>query len=172
MKCHKCGAELRSEQKVCILCGTRTAAGGNFVVDEKEPFQVTSNMKKAAGAAVLLIVVLLVAQLLRVTPPDVIAKQWFDAMAQREILKAEKFHSPAFVSRMQQGMTDTRAISDYIYDEINTRQAQSSVGKAVYSGANQATVDIAMDYPDGQKRPIQVVFTKSGRRWLIDKLIY
>ena len=172
MKCHKCGAELRSEQKVCIVCGTRTAAGGNFAVEEKEPFQITKNMKYAAAGAALLILVLIVAQMLRVTPPDVVAKEWFDAMASRAIIKADKFYSPGYESRVQDGVSDSRTISDMIYEELNTKQAQSSIGKPTYNSSTQATVNIAMSYPDQPARNLQLTFTKSGRRWLIDRLVF
>ena len=174
VNCHKCGAELRSEQKVCIKCGTRTIAGGNFDVEEKQPFEITRSMKYVAAAAVLMIIVLLVAQCLRVTPPDVIAQEWFDAMAQRDYNRANQFHSPEFTSNMQTGITDTQALSDYIYDELNTKQGQGTVGKPIYTLGvpNEATVNIAMSYADGHTGAIQVIFTKIGRRWLVKKLVY
>lgn len=174
VKCHKCGAELRSEQKVCIQCGTRTIAGGNFEIHEKQPFQITSSMKKVAAAAAALVLVLLLAQCLRVTPPDAVAQTWFNAMAQRDYNKAAKFHSPDYASSMQDGISDTRAVSDFIYDELNARQAKGKVGQAVYTAgaSNQATVDIALSYPDGQARTMQVAFAKIGRKWLIERLVY
>ncbi len=174
VKCQKCGAELRSEQKVCIACGTRTAAGGNFAVEEKEPFQITSSMKKAAAAAGALILILIFALALRVTPPDVIAQKWFNAMASRQILKAQDYHSPEFVQSMQQGLSDSSAISDYIYDELNAKQGKESFGKAIYTPGvpNQASVTVNISYPDGSAQTMEIIFTKIGRRWLIERLVY
>lgn len=174
VKCRKCGAELRSEQKVCIVCGTRTAAGGNFAVDEKEPFQITAKMKKGALVAAGLVVLLVVIQLLRITPPDAIAEKWFKAMASRNYGNAERFHSENFTSSMQQGLSDTRAVSDFIFDELNTKQAKETFGQTVYTPGNpkEATVTITLTYPDQYQRPIQVIFAKIGRRWMVDRLVY
>ena len=172
IKCHKCGAELRSEQKVCLQCGTRTIAGGNFEIHDKEPFQITPTMKKAALGAGLLILLLIIIQSLRVTPPDVVAQTWFNAMANRNYNKAERFHSNAFASEMQEGVSDTRAISDRIYDELNAKQAKAAVGEAVYTQGvpTQATVNISLTYPD-YTGTVQVVLTKIGRRWMIERLV-
>lgn len=171
--CSKCGAELRSQQKVCIKCGTRTVAGGNFDYGEKEPFQITRNMKRAAAGVALLLVIILIARFLQVTPPDVVAQRWFDAMSQRELNAANAFHSPDFTAKMQPAVSDTTAISDFIYDEINSKQAKPTVGKPVIDGGGtQATVTISLSYPDGGARTIDVVFAKIGRRWLINDLRY
>lgn len=165
---------MRSEQKVCIQCGTRTMAGGNFGIPEKEPFRINRSMKWIAAAAVLVIIALLIAKAMSITPPDVNAQLWFDAMAGRDYNRAEQFHAPQFTAKMESGVTDTRAISDYIYEELTAKQGQGTAGKPVYvpGHPNEATVDIAMTYGDGHTGTIQVVFTKIGRKWLVRKLVY
>lgn len=174
VKCHKCGADLRSEQKVCIKCGTRTIAGGNYEVHDKEAFQVTRNMKIAAAAAALLVLVAILVRCLQVTPPNVVAQQWFDAMAQREINKAVLFHSPDFTANEQVGVSDPQAISDRFYEELNANQGKETLSPVTYDvpggGATQATVNINLSYPDGTSKIIQVTLKKIGRKWLIDRM--
>lgn len=176
MNCAKCGAELRREQKVCIVCGTRTVAGGNFSVGEKEPWRPTRQMIYAAGGVVLLLTIVIIAMSLRVTPPNVIAQEWFDAMVQRSTRKAQQFHSPELTSKMQTGVSDSNALSDYLYDEVNGKQGTYKIGEPIYdvpSSPTRATVTVTMSYPSGDPpREIPIGLVKAGRRWLIANVAY
>lgn len=172
--CRKCGAELRSEQKVCIKCGTRTVAGGNYFQDEKKPFEITRNMKYAGAGILLLLLIALVVRCLTVVPPDTIAERWFDAMLSRNYNAAERFQSQRFADQLQQNILDTRALSDNLWDQTHTQQGKAVVGAVVYDEGNTpptATVDITISFPDGRVATTQVVFGKYGRRWLIDNVI-
>ncbi len=177
MNCVKCGAELRSEQKVCIVCGTRTAAGGNFNVEEKEAWRPTRQMVYAAGGLAVILIIAIVAMCLKTVPPQVVTQEWFDAMVQRQYAKAEKLNSPEFTSKMQPGTSDTAAMSDFLYDEVNGNQGTYKVGDPTVdaSGSPQrAQVTVTMTYEDPSRpaRQIPVDLVKSGRRWLIANVAY
>ncbi|MGI6295286.1 MAG: hypothetical protein ACOX3G_04295 [Armatimonadota bacterium] len=170
MKCVKCGADLRSEQKVCIVCGTRTAAGGHFHVETKEAWKPSARVKYAAAGVGVLLVILLLCHIFRTIPPKIIATEWFDAMAQRSCGKAAGYHTDAFNSRMQPGVSDTHAMSEYFFDEIHNNEATYTVGEAAYPSAGHATVIVTLKYPDQRERQIPINLVKMGRRWLIDSV--
>ena len=172
MNCVKCGAELRSEQKVCIRCGTRTAAGGNFNVETKEAWRPTRKMICAAAGIALLLIILLVARSFRTIPPEDVTKEWFDLMTQRACSKAEKYHSPEFTSMMQIGVNDTLSLAHSLYDEVVNNQAQYTIGAPSFTSPNRASVIVTLKYPDKRTNPIQIDLTKSGRRWLIAHVAY
>lgn len=167
MNCVKCGAELHPDQKVCIRCGTRTVAGGNFNVETKEAWKPTRNMIIAAVGVALLLIVMLVARSFKTVPPEIIAQEWFDAMTQRSYGKAESFHSPEFTSKMQSGITDTRALSDYLFDEVVNNQAQYTIGVPTFPSPGRANVLVTLKYPDGHVNELPIDLVKCGRRWLI-----
>ena len=167
MKCVKCGADLRSEQKVCIVCGTRTAAGGYYHVEEKEPWRPSRKMIYAAAGVGLLLIVMIVAHAFRVVPPDEVTREWFGAMTRRSCGKAAGYHSPEFASKMQPGISDTHALSDYFFDETHNSEATYTIGKATYPSTDRANVAITLNYPDNRVSQISVDLEKSGRRWLI-----
>ena len=172
MKCVKCGAELRSEQKVCIVCGTRTAAGGHFHIEEKEAWKPTRNMIYAAVGVAVLLIILLIARGFRTVPPEVVTKEWFDAITQRAYSKAEQYHSPEFTSKMESGVNDTRAMSDDLFDEVVNNQAQYTVGEPSFPTQGRANVMVTMRFPDGHANEVPVDLVKSGRRWLIASVAY
>lgn len=177
MNCVKCGAELRSEQKVCIVCGTRTAAGGNFVVEEKEAWRPTRQMIYAAAGLGVILIIAIVAMCLKTVPPQVVTQEWFDAMVQREYAKAEKLNAPEFTSKMQPGSSDTPALSDMLYDEVNGNQGTYTVGSPTVdrsSSPERAQVMVTMTYQDPSRptRQIPVDLVKSGRKWLIANVAY
>jgi len=171
LNCRKCGAELHPDQKVCIQCGTRTVAGGGFYVEEKEPWKPTRNMKYAAAGVVLLLIILLVARSLRTVPPDVVAKQWFDAMLSRQCATAAKYQSESFLSSMPAGMNDTLAISDDLVENIGTTNAQYTFGSPTLDTTNTAKVPITVKYTDGRTSQLEVDLTKSGRQWQISGFV-
>ena len=168
MKCVKCGAELRSEQKVCIVCGTRTAADGHFHVEKKEPWKPTRNMIYVASGVGLLLIIMLVCHIFRTIPPDVVTKEWFSAMAQRSCQKASSYHTDDYNSRMEPGISDTFAMSDSIFDKIHNDGAKYTVGEPTYPSPGRASVTVTLKYPDDHIYEIPIELAKSGRRWLID----
>lgn len=177
MKCVKCGAELRSEQKVCIVCGTRTAAGGNFNVEEDEPWRPTRPMIYAAGCLAVILIIAIVAMCMKTVPPQTVTQEWFEAMTQRQYAKAEKLNSSEFTSKMQPGMSDTAALSDMLYDEVNGNQGTYKVGDPTIDTSRspqRAQVTVTLTYPDPSRptRQIPVDLVKSGRRWLIANVAY
>lgn len=166
MNCVKCGAELRDDQKVCIQCGTRTAAGGHFHIEEKERWKPTRTTIYAAAGVALVLIIVLIVNGLRVVPPEVIAKEWFDAMVQREYNKAERYHSRPFAEKMQDGIDDTRAISDDLLGKAGSNP-QITVSKFPSQSPAQATVMITYKSPDGELGQVFIYLAKQGRRWLI-----
>lgn len=171
MNCRKCGAELHPEQKVCLQCGTRTAAGGNFAVDEKESWRPTPNMIKAGIGVLVLIVLLLVMRGLRTIPPDQIAQEWFDSMVGRNYGKAQKYITEGFKSRMVTGVSDLRALSDNYYEEVINNQAKYTFDKPVYdipADPHTAKINLNLSYPDGQTKQIEIDMVKNGRHWIVD----
>ncbi len=172
MNCVKCGAELREEQKVCIQCGTRTAAGGHFHVEEKEAWKPSQNVKYAALAAAVVLIIVIAAMCLRIVPPEVVTQQWFDSMVSRNYGKAAKFHSPEFTQRMEQNMSDTRAVSDMIIDRLGDIRTPYTFGAPTLVTPNQATVPVSYKGPDGLPATITVSLAKTGRRWLVTSVAY
>ena len=172
MKCAKCGAELREEQKVCIQCGARTAAGGHFEVEQKQAWKPSANVKYAAPAAVLVLAIVVAAMCLRTAPPETVAKQWFDAMVSRNYVKAERFHSQRFIQHMEQTMSDTRAVSDMIIDRIGGPQTPYTFSPPTTIAPNQASVAVNYTAPDGQSGTITINLAMSGRRWLVTGVAY
>jgi len=167
VKCVKCGAELRDEQKVCIQCGMRTAAGGHFHIEEKEAWKPSRNVKCAAAGVVALLIIAVVAMSFRIVPPEVVTKQWFDSMISRDYSKAEQYHSQQFMDYMQQNMRDTRAISDELIDRLGGFQTPYTIGAPTFTAPDQATVPVTFTSPDGGPGTITVTLAKFGRKWLV-----
>ena len=175
MNCPKCGAELHPDQKVCIQCGTRTAAGGQFVVpEERQPWRPTKNVIIGAAVAVCLLVIILVALSLRVTPPDVVADEWFGAMAQRSLGKAREGLTPELQQRFGGGADELMALSDEYYTAVAQEDATYTVGKPRYDNPKKpekATVVIDLKHPGGATGQVELEFTKVGRKWLISQIV-
>ncbi len=172
MKCVKCGAQLRDNQKVCIQCGTRTAAGGNFQVEQKEAWKPSLNVKVAAAGAALLIILLIVTACLKIVPPETVAKQWFDSMVSRNYSKAANFHSQQFIAEMEQTMFDTRAKSDMIIDRLGGVQTPYTFSAPTTTAPGQASVLVKFTSDDGQPGTITISLGKFGRKWLITSMSY
>lgn len=169
VRCHKCGAELHPDQKVCIACGERTAAGGNFYVEEKEKWCPSRNQIVVAGAAALIIIMLLIAYAMRPLPPDVIATKWFTAMAQRQLGTAEGYVTEQFKENATPGQNDLRALSDNYFDIIDSNQASWTLSKPVYINPTTADIDVTMKAQGDEVGKGQIELVKIGRRWMINK---
>ena len=174
MNCVKCGAELRDEQKVCIKCGTRTAAGGHFHVEEKEAWKPSRNVIYVAAGVAFVLIVALILQGLRVVPPEIVTKEWFEAMIQREYSKAEKYHAPEFTQQMQAGVNDTTVLSERMFDEVANNRARYTIGAPKFDveyDPTTAQVPVTLSYPDHHTSPILVDLAKSRRHWLITNVV-
>jgi hypothetical protein len=172
VNCVKCGAELHEEQKVCIQCGTRTAAGGHFHIEEKQAWKPSQNVKYAALMVALVLIIVIAAMCLKVVPPEIVTEQWFNLMVGRNYGKAQRFHSQQFTQQMEQTMSDTRAVSDMIIDRLGGVQTPYTFGAPTITAPGQATVPVTYKGSDGQPGTITVSLAKSGRRWLITGVAY
>lgn len=169
LTCKKCGCEVHEDQKVCIQCGTRTIRGDGFDYDQKT-FTITKNMKIGAAILAFLVVVGILINALRVTPPDVVAKDFFTAVADRKVNAAEKYTTPNVESYLQTRGMDLRAIADECYSAISGENAKYSLAKPVMSGDKAATVVATLTYPDGRQKPYKIELTKQGRQWAVNKM--
>lgn len=168
MNCKKCGAELHEDQKVCIKCGTRTIAGGNFDYGNTGPWRPTKKMIISAAAVVVLLIIVFVINAMRVIPPEIVAKQWFGAMADRKINIAKDYMAPDLVDQMTMDMGLQASADDY-YTMITTEGGKYNVGKPQMSGSSGAQVAIVITQHDG-KQEIRLNMTKTGRKWLISQV--
>ena len=175
MNCTKCGAELHPDQKVCIQCGTRTAAGGQFEVEQpKEPWRPTKNMIIGAGAAVVLLIIILVVLSQCTTPPEAVADEWFSAMSQRSMRKARHYLTPELQQRLGGGGGELMAMADEYYTAVLHEDATYTVGKPTYNAPKKPTranVVIVISYPGGTTGQVEIQLTKVGRRWLISQIV-
>ena len=172
MNCRKCGTELHPDQKVCIKCGTPTPAGGGFYIEEKEPWRPSKNAIIGAGAAVGVLIIALVIAAMRTAPPEVVAKEWFDAMSNREIRKARQY----ITAEMEQSLGDKTVglLALEYYVAVVQDEASVAVGKPrfdVEDNPTTANVTIALKYPDGRLDEVEVQMTKVGRSWRINQIV-
>ena len=174
MKCMKCGAENREDQKVCLSCGALTPAGGGFYYTvEKKWWQSRSlQIKIGAGLAALLLIVLIV-KALHVDPPEVVAKQWFEAMTDRRVNAADRLTTNAYKDDLTNRMMDSRAVSDECYTSVVLDGGKYKVGKpAQEAGPKNVVVDIAVIDPEGSDRTWNVHLVKMGRCWRIKQVVF
>ena len=174
MNCRKCGAELHPEQKVCIQCGERTAAGGKFDVEEEQHWRPSPTQVRIAGGAVaLLLLVLILYNALHVVPPEVVAKDWFDAMLARSFARARTYVTPRFDEDLTARMMDMRALSDMWIEEVTSNRATYHVGPPVFDRPDdprRAQITIRLQSPAGEVvREIRVEMVKVGRAWKVDQ---
>lgn len=173
MNCRKCGAQLHPEQKVCIQCGAPTPAGGGFDVEEEQPWRPSRNMIYAAAGVLAVIIIVLVARSFRTVPAEVVAKEWFDAMAQRQIGKAERMVTRKFLDELASQNMNLLAIADEIYTRVNQDMATPSFGKPVYDvedAPTTAEVTITLKPPQGPPSDTHLMLVKVGRQWRVDSI--
>ena len=174
MNCRKCGAELHPDQKVCIQCGERTAAGGKFDVEEEQRWRPSQKqIYVCAGVVAFLLLVLMLYKALHVVPPEVVAKDWFDAMLQRRFTAARSYVTPEFEQDLSARMMDMRALADTWIEEVSNNRATYQVGPPALdrpTNPRRADLTITMKYPGGQlAREIKVEMAKVGRAWKVDQ---
>ena len=176
MNCRKCGAELHPEQKVCIQCGERTAAGGKFDVEEEQHWRPSpKQIRIVAGVAAVLLIVLLLYKVLHVTPPEVVAKEWFDAMLSRQFNVASRYVTPGYEQDLATRMMDPRSLADTYVEEVTTNRATYEISPPVFdspSRPRRAAITITTKATGGQiVRQIQVQMAKVGRAWRVDQVM-
>ncbi len=175
LKCKKCGAELADGQRACIECGETTVAGGKFDYGEGERFELTRNHKYAIAGIILLVIIVLIARGLRTIPPEKVAGEWFDAMAQRQVGRAHDYVTPKLEQDLQSRMMDLRAMSDEFYTDVNDYRATYEVRPpAINNSARPPTADvtIAIKYPnEPDPRNLKIQMVKVGRQWRVNKII-
>jgi len=118
----------------------------------------------------VLIVVLVICSL-RTAPPDVVAREWFDALIQRQVRKAAKMTTPRLRQFLAARNEDIRTISDEYYSAVVNDEASWSVEEPqVEPSANptRARVTISLKYPDGRITEVEVRVVKVGRAWRVD----
>lgn len=173
MKCMKCGAENHEDQKVCLICGALTPAGGGFYYNnaEKKWWQSRSlHIKIGAGLAILLLIIIIV-KVMHTDPPEVVAKQWFEAMVDRRVNAADKYTTSAYKDDLSNRMMDSRAVSDECYTNVVLDGGKYKIGKpASEAGPKNVMVNIDVEDPDGGGRTWSVHLAKIGRSWRIKQV--
>lgn len=174
LECRKCGMELHPDQKVCIRCGQPTPKGGGFDYgEEKEAWRPSPAVLYTAGGVTLLLLVLILVHVLRVDPPEKVAKVWFDALAQRKVGIAQKYITQECDQDLQSRFADLRAVSDSYYSYISDNAATYRIGKAKLNSEKKptkASVTITMKSSSGDM-PVEIEMVKVGRRWMVNKII-
>ena len=173
INCPKCGAELKEEQKVCIICGALTPASGFYYQDHTRWYH--SRKLRIAGLAVAAVVLLsLIINAFRVMPPQIVAAEWCDDMSQGLLANAQKYASPNLTTNLQERMTDTRAISDDIRSRSGNAYVDAIPGEPAFdveAAPTEASVDVSLVDPSGQTiYQCHVKLIKSGRRWLVENV--
>ncbi|MDH7601545.1 MAG: zinc ribbon domain-containing protein [Armatimonadota bacterium] len=176
MNCRKCGAELHPEQKVCIQCGEVTAAGGKFDVEEERAWRPTPRQLQAAGGlAALLILIFVFYKALHVVPPDVVAKNWFEAMLSRSYAAADDHVTTSFQQDLSARMMDMRALAETWIEDITANNAKYTFSPPEFDNSaspRKARIMITIQSPDGQiVRQVLLDMIKIGRRWKIDRAL-
>lgn len=169
MQCRKCGAELHEEERVCARCGTPTPRGGGFYVEEEQKWRPSPlQIKIAAGAVALLLIIVIGYKLLHVTPPEIIAQEWFSSLAGRRVGSAETLTSKECMQSLMARMQDLRSLSDDYYTEVNENRATYSLSAPAYRDPTHADVTVTFKYPGGEPtKTVNIQMVKQGRRWLV-----
>jgi hypothetical protein len=172
-QCRKCGADLNPKQKVCPQCGEITPAGGKFDVPEEVAWRPSPlAIKLATAVVVLLIAIPVLYSLFHVTPPEVVAKQWFAAMSGRSLGVAGKMVTPRLQQSLASEMSSLQALSDEWNTETYTNRATYTVSKPTYTDRTHADVRISLIYPDKQPGPeVNLRMVRQGKRWLVDQVM-
>lgn len=172
MKCMKCGAENRDDQKVCLRCGALTPAGGGFYFKEKEKWWQSRDLqiKVGAGLAVLLLIFIIV-KAMHTDPPEVVARQWFEAMVDRRVIAADEYTTSAYQDDLTNRMMDSRGVSDECYTAVVLDGGKYKVGKPVAeAGPKKVLVSINVMDAEGSGRSWEVHLIKKGRSWRINQV--
>lgn len=170
LTCKKCGAELHEDQKVCIQCGTRTIRGDGFDYDSKK-WSPPKSLKIGAGAVALLLLIIIAVNALKVTPPEQVGKEWFSAIADREIRAASKMATPNLESTLQTRGMSVRTLSEEIYNEVESYEASYAFGSPVLQGKTAASIQVTLNRPgDGYGRTFFIDLVKQGRKWRVDSV--
>ncbi len=175
LKCKKCGAELADGQRACLECGETTVAGGKFDYGEEKRFELTRNHVYAAAGIVLLVIIILIARGLRTVPPEQVADEWFDAMLQRQIARAQDYSTPNLEQELRQRSMDLRAVAEEYCVEVADNQATYQVTQPVFDNPTtpkSAQVTIRLTYKGGSPgSEVQLQMIRVGRQWRVNRIV-
>ena len=170
MRCPKCDAELADGQKVCVMCGAFTPASGYFYKDEKK-FISEKNARILKVSICGLVVLAILYFTLRIIPPDVVAKDWINALYNRSLVKARKMTTEQFIMDLDERMSDIRDLSDILYMD-NSSDISIKSSEAQYTDSSLAIVDVYIQNNNGVNiRNIQLELKKENRKWKINRII-
>lgn len=172
LKCRKCGAELHPDQKACIACGETTSAGGKFDVEEEQHWRPTDiQIKIAAGVVGLILLILILHKLLYVQPVDEVAKEWFDAMVQRQLAVAKRLSASELEQNLSSQSLDLRGLSDLYVADITGSGGTYTFGQAQFDNPTRpkmADIEVPVKGPTGELlRVVKLHLIKVGRAWRV-----
>ncbi len=173
MKCPKCELELVDIQKVCPRCGAYTPASG-FYYTERKSFVITKQMKIAAGIAVGVLIALIIHLAFRITPPDRVALDFYEALSERRLNDARQQVTTKFMDMLADQMSDFREKSEPYYLDASSLQLEPILSKSIIDDTKvveTANVTITLLAPGQQSgRQVVVFLVKQGRKWLVDDI--
>lgn len=172
LKCRKCGAELHPDQKVCIVCGETTSAGGKFDVEEEQHWRPTAlQVKIAAGVVGAILLIFILHKLLYVKPVDEVAKEWFDAVVQRQLAVAKRLSAPELEQNLATQSLDLRGLSDLYVTDITGSGGTYTFGQAQFDNPTRpktADIEVLVKGPTGELlRIVKLHLVKIGRAWKV-----
>jgi hypothetical protein len=172
-KCPKCKADLTDEQKVCIVCGALTPAGGFYYQDHTRWYEL-KKVRIAGIVAASVLVIIMIINAVRVMPPETVAAEWCDDMSQGAIKKAQRYAGPNFISNLQERMLDSLAMAEEIRSSTGAEFITAVPDPPTYDveyAPTEASVKVTLINPTGQAvYTCRVELVKSGRRWLIENV--
>lgn len=169
MKCKKCGASLRREQKICMDCGTQTDYWpGGATKEEKPPVEIPWTPIAIIGGGLLVVLILIgLAMHFRIVPPDQVTKKWVDAVSSRCTRDAHQYTTPRFEATVSDRPASVEKSDEY-YLFIHDNNAQYSVSEPVYDASGTAQVTVTFTGSGGLTLVNQARLVRQGRKWLID----
>ncbi|MFQ3549672.1 MAG: zinc ribbon domain-containing protein [Armatimonadota bacterium] len=179
-KCQKCGAELSDTQKVCVVCGAYTAAAGVFYEEEKKNLEIPPKYLWIGGAAIaLILIIIILAKVLHVDPPETVAKQWAQSLANRQLKDARALTLPSFDESARERLMDVASLADDISNYVKEKNAdievkeisETQVAMTSEAPANIKIFMINFVYPEGASKTLIVQIQKEGRHWKVAKLL-
>jgi hypothetical protein len=127
-----------------------------------------------AVGVVLIILIIMIARGFQTVPPSTIAKDWFEAMYQRQMGKAQSLVTPRLQEDLAKRNSSLMAVADDYYSKVNTDGAKYKVGKLTFDvpdSPKTASVSIPLDYPDGRTGSVDIEMVKVGRQWRVNRIL-
>lgn len=168
MKCKKCGASLRKEQKICMDCGTQTDYWpGGPSVQENPPVAIPWTPIAIIGGGLLVVIVLVaLAMHLRVVPPDQVTKNWLDAVTSRGVAKAKQYTTPKFEATIADRSASAEKSDEYFLF-LHDSGGSYSISEPQMEAPGTAQVTVTFTGDNGQTLVNIVRLVRQGREWNI-----